>query len=80
MSVQGVANATLGTLLADWIRLGLTKDVNLPATKGDLVELVKHLTKRYHKILNHPQRHDGTLPYFDLHTNTIIYSFIPLDN
>ncbi|GAA4298355.1 hypothetical protein [Aestuariibaculum suncheonense] len=71
MSMQGVANATIGTLLADWIRLGLTKDMNKQATKGDLVELVKHITKRYHKILNHPPRQDGALPYFDLHTNSI---------
>ncbi|GAA4298245.1 hypothetical protein [Aestuariibaculum suncheonense] len=80
VSIPGVINAGLGTLIADGIKSFATKDINLPATKGDLELLAKHLTKRYHKILNHPPRQDGALPYFDLHTNTIKYSFLPLDN
>ncbi len=73
MSLQGVGNATAGTLLADSLKNLVTKHENKPATKGDIKNLIDTLGLRYHLVQNSPPRHDGALPHYDLETQKIIY-------
>ncbi len=72
MSTAGVANATAGTILADLIEYAFLGEGNRPATKNDIAALFNKLN-RYHLIANLPPRPFGKLPYFDLHTNEIVY-------
>ncbi|WP_282147887.1 hypothetical protein [Algibacter lectus] len=78
MSLAGTGNAAAGSLLADTIKAVLTPLDNKPATKGDLENLKKQILTRYHKINNLATRHDGALPYFDMDTGEVVYSFYDL--
>ena len=78
MSIPGIGNATTGSLLADGLKSVFTPLDKKVATKGDLKDLSNKLIKRYHAVNNIPARNDGALPYFDLETNTIIFSFFTL--
>jgi len=72
MSLAGVGNATAGTLIADFIKYAFQGKGNQPATKNDIAALINKL-ERYHRISNLPARPFGKLPYFDLHTNQVVY-------
>jgi hypothetical protein len=72
VSTAGVANAAIGSGLADLLISALTPEENKPATKGDILKLSASL-KRYHQIKNLPPNLMGQFPYFDLHTNTLVY-------
>ena len=72
MSAAGVGNAAAGTLIADLIKHTLQGEGNRPATKNDINSLFNKLN-RYHLITNLPPRTFGKLPYFDLHTNEVVY-------
>lgn len=78
MSAAGVGNAAAGSLLASGIKSLTTKEQNKSATKADIWYLASKI-KRYHKVNNLPPNEQGALPYFDLETNEVKYSFIPLD-
>lgn len=78
MSLSGVGNATVGAITADILKSVFTQEDNKPATKKDLKIILNKLSKRYHKINNLEKEPNGALPYFDMHTNTIIYSNLPL--
>ncbi|GGZ67242.1 hypothetical protein [Algibacter mikhailovii] len=77
MSLAGVGNSTAGNIIANKLQNAFTPLENRPATKGDLKMLANKITKRYHPVNNLPHRSDGALPYFDLQTNEIVYSFYP---
>ena len=72
MSFAGVGNSLGGNLAAQGLISVFTKDENKPATKGDVLNLAASL-KRYHKIKNIPPNSMGQFPYFDLHTNRVVY-------
>ncbi|WP_249754723.1 hypothetical protein [Algibacter sp. L4_22] len=78
MSLSGTGNAAAGSLLADGLKSMLTPIENKAATKGDLENLKKQLLNRYFKINNLAPRHDGALPYFDIDTGDVFYSFFNL--
>lgn len=72
MSLAGVGNAAAGTLVADLIKYAFQGKGNQPATKNDIGTLINKL-QRYHLITNLPPRPFGKKPYFDLHTNQVVY-------
>lgn len=72
MSFAGVGNAVVGTLVADLLKYILQGNGNQPATKNDILTLVNKLG-RYHLITNMASRPFGQRPYFDLHTNQVVY-------
>lgn len=72
MSLAGVGNATAGKLAADVLLKIFTKEENLPATKGD-IKALKEKMKRYHLIINVPQKENGTYAHFDIETKRLIY-------
>ncbi|TYB74369.1 lysozyme family protein [Bizionia myxarmorum] len=76
MSASGVGNSAIGTLTADTLKHILTAPQNRPSTKGDIANL-KALIKRYHKVKNLPPNTQGALPYFDIETGEVKYSFMP---
>ena len=78
ISAAGVGIATLGTLAADGIKYLATSAENRSATKADIAYIASKI-KRYHKIVNHPPNSQGAFPYFDLETNEIFYSLMPLN-
>lgn len=78
MSWTGVGNAAAGTLAVNALTSLLTKEENKPATKKDLSQLAKTLRKRYHPVRNMPQNYDGTFPYYDLESQTIVYFKNPI--
>ncbi|XMO86733.1 hypothetical protein AAFN75_00210 [Algibacter sp. AS12] len=78
MSASGVGNAAIGSLAADGLKSLLTPLENKPATKGDLKKLSDKIIKRYHLVNNIPRRSDGALPYFDMDTGDVVYSFYDL--
>lgn len=73
MSWAGVGNATAGTLAANLAVNLLTANDNKPATKKDLKMLANSLKERYQIVRNLPQKMDGTRPFYDLQTQSIVY-------
>lgn len=78
VSLAGVTNAAIGTLAINMATNIFTKQENMPATKKDLENLKNTLKSRFHPILNRPIRQDGARPFYDLKTQSEIYSLIPL--
>ena len=77
VSIAGVGNAALGTLVADGTK-AVVKHLfgsaqNDPATKGDIQELKNLLNKRYFPVKNLKPDAWGDFPYFDMVTSTIVY-------
>jgi hypothetical protein len=72
VSISGVTNAALGTLMIELLKWLTISKENKTATKADLKTLEDKL-KRYHRVNNLEPRMDGTIPYFDMETKTIIY-------
>ena len=72
MSVAGVKNVVAGTLIADLIKYIAQGNGNQPATKNDIATMMNQF-QRYHLITNLPPRTFGKRPYFDFHTNKVIY-------
>ena len=72
VSASGVANSAIGTGIVELAKNIFTPEENKPATKGDILKLGASL-KRYHQIKNLPPNSIGQFPYFDLHTNEVIY-------
>lgn len=77
ISTAGVANSAIGTGIVELAKNIFTAEENKPATKGDILKLGASL-KRYHQIKNLPPNAMGQFPYFDLHTNEVIYLRINL--
>ncbi len=73
MSLSGVGNAIAGTAVVNVFTHLLTKEENRPATKKDIKEIITALKQRYFAVKNMSPKPDGTLPYFDIQTSTIIY-------
>ncbi len=72
MSLAGIGNSAVAVASVNLLTKALTKEENMPSTKADLKRLENKL-KRYHRVNNLEPRMDGTLPYFDMETKTIIY-------
>lgn len=72
MSLAGIGNSAVAVVGVNLLTKAFTKEENMPSTKADLKRLEDKL-KRYHRVNNLEQRMDGTIPYFDLETKTIIY-------
>ncbi len=73
MSLSGVGNAAVGSLLADSIISTFTPDRNKASTKGDIFDLLEKLNSRYLLVNNMSQDNFGRHPYYDLTTGNIIY-------
>lgn len=73
MSWSGVGNAAAGTAAVNVFTHLLTKEENRPATKKDIKEIITALKQRYFTVKNMSPKHNGTLPYFDIQTSTIVY-------
>ncbi|WP_366183274.1 hypothetical protein [Flavobacterium ovatum] len=73
MSFAGVGNAAVGTLAVNAITSLFTKEEDKVATKGDMKDLLANLKQRYQPVKNLANRPDGTKPFFDSHTQTIVY-------
>jgi hypothetical protein len=72
ISTAGVANAAIGSGLADLLISALTPEENKPATKGDILKLAASL-QRYHRIKNLSPNLMGQFPYFDLIQGIVVY-------
>lgn len=72
MSWAGFGNAAAGTLAVNVATNLFTSEENKPATKKDLRNLENKLKQRYFIVKNLAPKSDGSLPYFDIQTNTII--------
>lgn len=75
ISLPGVGNAAMGSLLADGIKSFFTKNKDKPATKGDLNNLALLIKQRYHLVLNANPMPDGRKAYFDMETNEVVYRY-----
>ena len=73
MSFAGVGNSAAGTLAVNALTSIFTKETNKPATKGDIKELLTNLKQRYQPVKNLGMRPDGTRPFYDSHTQTVVY-------
>lgn len=73
MSWSGVGNAIAGTVVVNTVSHFLTKEENRPATKKDIKEIIAALKQRYFMVKNMSPKLDGSQPYFDIQTSTIIY-------
>ena len=73
MSLAGIGNAAAGTLAVTALTSLLTNTQDKPATKGDINNLLHQITQRYYPILNSVQGKDGTKPFYDMDTKTIVY-------
>jgi hypothetical protein len=73
MSWAGVGNNVAGTLAVNALSHFITKEENRPATKKDVKEIISALKQRYFIIANIQLRLDGSSPYFDMQTNTVVY-------
>ncbi|MDK2772164.1 MAG: hypothetical protein KYX68_08080 [Flavobacterium sp.] len=73
MSFAGIGNAAVGTFAVNSLTSLLTKAENKPATKKDIEDLKKHLTKRFFEVKNMQINHFGELPFFDIEEEIIIY-------
>lgn len=75
MSMAGIGNATVGamagTLAVNLVGSLLTKDEDKPATKKDLMNVIKQ-NKRFHLVKNMPQR-IGFVAYYDIETQSVVY-------
>ena len=76
ISAAVVGNAALGTLAVETAKAIFTLEDNKSATKGDLKRLAEQINGRHHLVKNMPQRNDGALPYYDMHTKEIVYLFL----
>ena len=72
----GVGNVALGTIAVETAKALFTPEYNKSATKGDLKRLAAEINGRHHLVKNIPSRYDGALPYYDMHTNEIVYLFL----
>ena len=73
MSLAGIGNAAAGTLAVTALTSLLTNTQDKPATKADINNLLHHITQRYYPILNLVPGKDGTKPFYDMDTKTIVY-------
>jgi len=75
MSFSGVGNAAAGALLADGLK-GIAKafqtEHNKPATKGDIEELFKTLSKRYFPVVNVSDQY-GNKAFYDKEMFKIVF-------
>jgi len=74
MSLTGIGDAAVGTLIVDKLTGMLTPEQNKPATKGDIVKLANYLT-RYHLIENMVSNDIGQKPFLDIETGLVVYRF-----
>lgn len=72
MSWAGFGNAAAGTIAVNLATNIFTKEENKPATKKDLMILENKLKQRYFIVKNLAPKADGSIPYFDIQTNTIV--------
>ncbi|WP_370214962.1 hypothetical protein [Mesoflavibacter profundi] len=73
MTLAGVGNAAVGSMVADGLVKLFTKEKNKPATKGDINLLLQKLGGRYHLVKNLQPNALGALPYYDLIEGIIVY-------
>ncbi|MCF1192313.1 hypothetical protein LRR18_12020 [Mangrovimonas sp. AS39] len=73
INAAGVTNAALGTALANTLGKAFTKEENKPATKKDLLEILKAINGRYHLIKNLAPLSDGRKPYYDIVKQELVY-------
>lgn len=72
MTLGKVGSAVAGTLIADLIKYILQGPGSQPITRNEIKAMFNKL-QRYHLITNLPPRPFGKKPYFDLHTNQVVY-------
>ncbi|MFV8379327.1 hypothetical protein [Flavobacterium sp. LB3R33] len=73
MSLSGVGNAAAGALVAKVATDFFTSHDNKPATKKDILNLIRTLKGRYSPINNIPNRQDGARAFYDYQTQTYVY-------
>lgn len=73
MSWAGVGNAAAGTAAVNLASHLFTKEENKPATKKDIKEVKSLLMTKYHEIKNMALRPDGTKPFYDIQTKSVVY-------
>ncbi|MCF1423241.1 hypothetical protein [Mangrovimonas futianensis] len=75
VNTADITNAAIGTLTVNALSNLLTKEENKPATKKDLVEILKALKGRYHIIKNGEPLADGKKPYYDIVKQELVYLY-----
>ncbi|MDA0178414.1 hypothetical protein OOZ35_13010 [Mesoflavibacter profundi] len=73
MTLAGVGNAAVGSMVAGGLVKLFTNEKNKPATKGDIDLLIQKLGGRYHLVKNLQPNAQGALPYFDFKEGIIVY-------
>ncbi|MFC7444783.1 hypothetical protein [Mesoflavibacter profundi] len=73
MTLAGVGNAAVGSMVAGGLVKLFTNEKNKPATKGDIDLLLQKLGGRYHLVKNLQPNAQGALPYYDLIDGNIVY-------
>ncbi|WP_372521218.1 hypothetical protein [Mesoflavibacter sp.] len=73
MTLAGVGNAAVGSMVAGGLVKLFTNEKNKPATKGDIDLLVQKLGGRYHLVKNLQPNAQGALPHYDLIKGIIVY-------
>ncbi|WP_336126869.1 hypothetical protein [Mesoflavibacter sp. CH_XMU1422-2] len=73
MTLVGVGNAAVGSMVAGGLVKLFTSEKNKPATKGDIDLLIQKLGGRYHLVKNLQPNEQGALPYYDIIEGIIVY-------
>ena len=73
MSWAGVGNGAAGAIAVNTLTHLLTKEENRPATKKDVREIIAALKQKHFIVKNMQPKPDGSVPFFDIQTCTIIY-------
>ncbi|SFD20768.1 hypothetical protein SAMN04489722_10666 [Algibacter lectus] len=73
MSWVGVGNAAVGTFATNLVTQILTKEENMPATKGDIKNLLNNGSHKTFLVKNMPPAENGSRPYFDTYRQIITY-------
>lgn len=73
MTWAGVGNGAAGVIAVNALTHLLTKEENRPATKKDVKDIIAALKQKHFIVKNMQPKPDGSIPYFDIQTCTILY-------
>lgn len=73
ISIQGVGNATLGSIIGNKATDYFTPEEKKPVTNKDFQILKSELLGKYHPITNIDNDEYGRKPYYDIESKEIVY-------
>ncbi len=75
MSLSGIGNAVVGTVVVEGVKHILTSPENKPATKKDIQDLRALIFGRYLPVNNTGKDSMGRSPFYDVETGDVVFLF-----